>query len=92
MKKNMGGPSIKTGRQRKKNAARALGEFGLKQKRRVYFCSLSAELDVEEIEEDVSKQRAAQERERERVAASRWQQQQQYTDSAAAAAQNWQCK
>ncbi len=47
--------SIKTGRQRKKNAARAKGgEFQAKrEKKRVYFCCLGSELDVESLYEEI---------------------------------------
>ena len=48
-------PSIKSGRQRKKQAVRTKGgEFqARRRKRRVYFCSVSSEIDVEKMFEDV---------------------------------------
>ena len=48
-------PSIKSGRQRKKQAVRTKGgEFqARRRKRRVYFCSVGSEIDVEKMFEDV---------------------------------------
>lgn len=53
IKTKTNGLSIKTGRQRKKSAARANREFERKKKRRIYFCSIANGLDVERIEEDI---------------------------------------
>lgn len=49
-------PSIKSGRQRKKQAVRTKGgEFqARRKKRRVYFCSISSEIDVEKIYDDIT--------------------------------------
>ena len=49
-------PSIKSGRQRKKQAVRTKGgEFAQRRKkRRVYSCSVSSDLDVEKMDEEMS--------------------------------------
>ena len=46
--------TFKTGRQRKKSAARYKGgDFQAHKKKRVYFCSISSELDVEGLQDDI---------------------------------------
>jgi len=47
--------TFKSGRQRKRSAARAKGgDFQQHTKKRVYFCSISSELDVEGLQDDIN--------------------------------------